>query len=78
MKILREGKPKCVYFVGECSSCGCIIKVHIKELSDYRHGDYRSAYEDFGTFACPTLQCDKLITCHAIESKTGQRILKSV
>jgi hypothetical protein len=73
MKILKEGKPKSVYFVGECSSCGCIVKVHIKELSDYRPD-----YKGFGTFTCPTPQCDKLITCHAIESKTGQRILKSV
>jgi hypothetical protein len=74
MEILKEGRSKSIYFVGECSSCGCIVKVHIKELPDYSYGDY----EDFGSFTCPTPQCDKFITCHAIESKTGQRILKSV
>jgi hypothetical protein len=78
MKILKQGKLKNESFVGECNACGCIVEVHKSELDEYNPGDYRSDYEDFGFFRCPTEGCVYNMTCHSVDSKSGRRVLKSV
>lgn len=52
MKILRKGKVKPVWYVGECSNCGCIVRITEDE------GEWEEDRgQDHLTLWCPTKGC---------------------
>lgn len=51
MRILREGSRDFKYFIGECTACGCRIRMEHNEVVDV------GGNESGQTVLCPTKNC---------------------